>query len=52
MMVPFDLYFWSGLKTVINSPLLAFHSLIEHYGHVVRISIAGQDAILLGGIIN
>ena len=49
--MPFDLAnLRDSLETIDKSPLLAFHKLIEKYGPVIRITIGGQVAVLIGGL--
>jgi len=49
--LPFDLAnLRKSLETIDKSPLLAFHSLIQKYGPVIRISIGSQVAVLIGGL--
>ena len=51
MGLPFDVTnFRKSLETIDKSPLLAFHSLIQKYGPVIRISLGSQVAVLIGGL--
>ena len=48
----FDVRPWrlfNSILLIMKSPLLAFHDLIQRHGPVIRISMGGQHAVLLGG---
>ena len=49
--LPFDVTnLRKSLETIDKSPLLAFHSLIQKYGPVIRICLGSQVAVLIGGL--
>ena len=41
--------FFSSLKLINKSPLLAFDDLIQRHGPIIRISMFGHHTVLLGG---